>query len=157
MHTPSRLASRRRVRVLALVAALVATPIGHASLGAQAVSSAIVESSAPSLAMASRGARRADAELDAAARRYAAAVRHCYEERGLKEDPMLRGRLRVAMTVLPEGDVRAPAVTATEAHGLGMSAVAACVTDAARSWRFADGAARAERVVLWFDLVPSTA
>ena len=154
MHTA--LPAAPRPRALALLAALVAAPIGHATLGAQATSSFLAASGSPAVAAAG-GGRRADAELDAAARRYAAAVRHCYEERGLKEDPMLRGRLRVALTVLPAGEVRAPAVTATQAHGLGMPADTACVADAARSWRFADGAARAERVVLWFDLTPSAA
>ena len=91
-------------------------------------------------------------QIEDAARRFAPAVRHCYQEEGLKQDPALSGDLRVAMTVAPGGDVRTARVTVTGARGVGMRAVVSCVTAAAGSWHFAPGPFRQERVRLSFRL-----
>jgi hypothetical protein len=97
---------------------------------------------------------RPQAELDAAGQRYAPAIRHCYQEGGLKEDPALRGQLRVGAIVLPAGDVRNPTVNAVRVRGSGMETVVSCVRSMVASWHFNDGAFRAQRVVLLFDLIP---
>lgn len=109
---------------------------------------------AVALAAVEESALRDAAEIDAVGRRYAGVVRTCYQEQGLKGDPTLGGLLRVELTVLPTGVVRAAAATATRVRGIGMPAVSACVTKAARAWRFSDGAPRIERVVLEYDLKP---
>ncbi|MFL5563165.1 MAG: hypothetical protein ACJ79K_16995 [Gemmatimonadaceae bacterium] len=103
-----------------------------------------------------RAQARAQAELDAAGQRYAPAIRHCYQEGGLKENPALRGQLRVAVMVLPAGSVRHPTVSASKVHGSGMENVVECVQALAGSWHFNNGAFRAQRVVLLFDLIPLT-
>jgi hypothetical protein len=101
-------------------------PTGRAELRAQDSSGASAASPRHSPSATNALARPEPTEIDATGRRYAGAVRNCYEQEGLMHDPMLRGLLRVALTVLPAGEVRATRVTA----------------------------ARAERVVLWCDLVP---
>jgi len=100
------------------------------------------------------GPSRQQAEVDAVGQRYAPAIRRCYQEGGLKEDPALRGRLRVGALVLAEGSIRNPMVTASQVHGLGMPAVVECVQGLVASWHFNGGAFRAQRIVLLFDLVP---
>lgn len=97
---------------------------------------------------------RDSTELRLVGRRYAGTVRNCYQEQGLKGDPMLRGMLRVELTVLPTGAVQEAAVTAADVSGAGMPAVTSCIATAARAWRFSDGAPAAERIVLEYDLVP---
>ena len=105
--------------------------------------------------LAAQAARpRRQSEVEATGERYAPAIRHCYQERGLKEDPMLRGKLRVGALVLPAGSVRNPTVTASEVHGLGMAPVVECVQAVASSWHFDGGAFRTQRVELLFDLAP---
>lgn len=94
------------------------------------------------------------AELDAAGRRYSPAVRHCYQERGLKEDPALRGLLRVGGLVAPAGRLLHPVVTASRVHGLGMESVVSCVRTAVASWHFTEGALPPRRVELLFALAP---
>ena len=127
--------AKMNLLALALASAAASTPL-TAQLAAQA---------APT---------RQQTEVDAAGQRYAPAIRHCYQEGGLKEDPALRGKLRVGARVLPDGTVRNATVTASQVHGLGMAAVVECVQGLAASWHFNSGAFRAQRVVLLFDLVP---
>lgn len=121
---------------------LIALAIGLASASASAPLAA--QSASP----------RETAEVESAGQRYAPAIRHCYQEGGLKADPTLRGQLRVGAVVLPAGTVRNPTVTATRVHGAGMQNVVECVRALASSWHFNNGAFRAQRVVLLFDLVP---
>ena len=141
---PAGLARRRapmrlRVARMFMLAAMLCAMLARCSvLGAQATS-------------------RQASEIDAAGRRYAAAVRQCYQEGGLKQDPSLRGRLRVALTVVPRGDVHSATVTASRVSGVSMPAVVSCVQAAARTWHFREGAFRTERVLLWYDLrAPAT-
>ena len=136
------------------VVALVAAPLANAGLAAQLPSQTLANLARSTVAAARDSSTRDPLEVDAAARRYAATVRHCYQEQGLKADPALSGLLRLEMTVLPAGSVQAATATATRVSGTGMPAVTSCVSTAARAWRFRDGAPRTERVVLEFDLVP---
>ena len=157
------IASHRAVaaRVLALAAALaLGAPCGHA-LGAQTSHAPHAHPAPPATkpardtaAVVADSAIRDSTEVTAVARRHAGVIRNCYQEQGLKADPALRGLLRVELTVLPAGEVQAATATATEVNGTGMPAVTACVSTAARSWRFSDGAPRPERVVLEYDLLP---
>ena len=148
-----------------LAVALAASALPGATLGAQASSSSSASSSAAGAATVARLADSTAAdstvrdqdEVDAAGRRYAGAVRNCYQERGLKGDPSLSGLLRVDLTVLPAGSVQTAVSTATRVQGVGMPAVAECVATAARRWRFTDGAPRPARVILYFDLLPPDA
>jgi hypothetical protein len=144
-------------RAAALVVALAAAPSWSAGLAAQLPSATAVYIAMHAVvppAPARDSSSRDPAELDAVARRYAASVRNCYQEQGLKEDPALSGLLRVEVMVLPTGGVQAAAATATRVSGTGMPAVASCVSTAARAWRFRQGAPRTERVVLEYDLLP---
>ena len=148
---------------LVFAAALAAAPLGSSTLAAQAPPDTAVRLPADTTARPARDslapaitAFRDSTEVDSAARRYAGAVRTCYQEQGLKADPALRGLLRVELTVLPTGGVQGAAATTSGVSGTGMPAVAACIATAARAWRFSDGAPGAERVVLEFSLVPPT-
>lgn len=153
---PSSSHARIGACAVALVAALVAAPAWSAGLAAQLPPATAVKLAMRALAPApaSDASSRDPSEVDAVARRYAASVRNCYQEQGLKEDPALSGLLRVEVTVLPTGGVQAAAATATRVNGTGMPAVTSCVSTAARGWRFRDGAPRTERVVLEYDLLP---
>ena len=147
-HTASRLTAARDRLTL---------PVGLMRAIAVVVTVAAAVTSEPLAAQARQGSQpRAQAELDAAGQRYAPAIRNCYQEGGLKENPALRGKLRVAVTVLPAGHVRNPTVSATQVHGSGMENVVECVQALAGSWHFNNGAFRAQRVVLLFDLIPLT-
>ena len=139
---------------LCLAVALGALPLTLpiARAGAQEQAQTVGDAAEFRLTAPSTARPRDAAEIEAAARRYAPAVRHCYQEEGLKEDPTLSGLLRVSITVDPAGDVRLARVTVTQAQGLGMPAVVSCVTAATASWRFAAGSFRAERVGLSFRL-----
>ena len=141
---------------LALVAALAVAPMWSAGLAAQVRTDTAARATRDTLAAVRDSSFRDSIEVNAVARRYAATVRTCYQEQGLKADPSLRGLLRVELTVLPAGSVHAASTTATEVNGAGMPAVTSCISTAARAWRFSDGAPAAERVVLEFDLLPPT-
>ena len=148
-------------RALTVTLALAAAPLVSAGLAAQAPTrvapKATAKPAAPaadSLTAAPDSSVRDSTEVTTVARRHAGAVRHCYQEQGLKSDPALRGLLHVELTVLPTGEVQAAAATATEVSGDGMPAVTACVSSAARAWRFSADAPRTERVVLEYDLLP---
>jgi hypothetical protein len=160
-HSMRERASRRRrrltyvARLLVVLGGFVLPSGGRGALGAQGPSAPLAGSEQTAPRADRRSASRAPAEIVAAGQRYAAVVHHCYEEAGLKGDPMLKGLLRVAMTVLPGGDVRAATVTARHVSGLGMPDVVACVASAARAWRFGEAASRVERAELWFDLLPT--
>lgn len=148
---PSSSAATRLRAIVPLLAAgallaspLAAQPVGEASARAVRHDSVAVADSAI----------RDSVEVRIVARRHAGTVRHCYQEQGLKGDPMLRGLLRIELTVLPTGAVQEAAVTAADVSGAGMPAVTSCIATAARAWRFSDGAPAAERIVLEYDLVP---
>lgn len=150
-----RRATARGAGTLALVlAALGTVPFAGGRLGAQAPSVVMNESTGASTIGARRATARPDAQIDAAGERYAPAVRSCYREEGLKRDPTLSGRLRVTLTVLPEGGVRAPMVAASLVRGIGMQEVASCIARAAGAWRLEGGDFRPEQVVLSFHLQP---
>lgn len=141
-----------RVHGVLPIACLVALSLPLSAAGAQAPAQVVSDAAefrltAPALTRA-RGAE----EIEAAARRYAPVVRHCYQEEGLKEDPTLSGVLHVTIAVGPEGAVHSARVTVTDAHGLGMRAVVSCVTAATASWHFAAGPFHEERVALSFRL-----
>jgi hypothetical protein len=140
-------------RAFTVAAALAVGHLWSAAPGTPVAAPALADRPRRAIA-AARDSLSRDAELAEAGRRFSAAVRHCYSENGLKEDPTLSGLLRVRLLVLPAGDVREATVTATRVQGLGMPAVTACVATGARAWRFRDGAPRTERVVLVFDLLP---
>ena len=129
----------------------VASPLAGAR--AQAPSGIVGDAAEIRLTVPALVRSRAPEEIEAAARRYAPAVRHCYQEEGLKGDPTLGGILRVSIAVGPGGDVHSPHVTVTQAHGVGMPAVISCVTAATASWHFAAGPFREEHVGLSFKLV----
>ena len=129
---------------------LLALPL---AAGAQAPSAIVGDAAEIRLTVPALARSRAPEEVEAAARRYAPVVRHCYQEEGLKGDPTLSGILRVSIAVGPGGDVHSPKVTVTEAHGVGMPAVVSCVAAATASWHFAAGPFREEHVGLSFRLV----
>lgn len=141
-----------RVHGVLPVACLVALSLPLAAAGAQAPVQVVSDVAEYRLTAPAVTRARDPEEIEAAARRYAPVVRHCYQEEGLKEDPTLSGVLRVSITVGAEGAVRATRVTVMESHGLGMRAVVSCVTAAAASWHFAAGAFHEERVDLSFRL-----
>jgi hypothetical protein len=134
------------------IACLVALSLPAAAAGAQAPAQVVSDAVEYRLTAPAVSRPRDPEEIEAAARRYAPVVRHCYQEEGLKEDPTLSGILRVSVIVGPEGAVHAPRVTVTEAHGLGMRAVVSCVATAAASWHFTAGPFHEERVGLSFRL-----
>ena len=154
----------RTATPIVLAAALVVAPVVRTGLAAQVPAQvaakptrngpapATAPATAPAIALDS--AFRDSTEVTAVARRNAAAVRHCYQEQGLKADPSLRALLRVELVVLPTGIVQAATATATEVTGDGMPAVLACVSTAARTWRFSEDAPRTARAVVEFDLLP---
>lgn len=129
-----------------------ATGLAVATAGAQAPAQVVSDAAEYRLTAPAVSRSRDPGEIEAAARRYAPVVRHCYQEEGLKEDPSLSGILRVSITVGAQGEVLAARVTATDAHGLGMRAVVSCVAAAAASWHFAAGPFHEERVGLSFRL-----
>ena len=135
---------------LCVAGALAALPATTA--GAQATAEVATDAADYRLTAAAAPRPRAPGDIDAAARRFAPAVRHCYQEEGLKEDPALSGVLRVSLTVSPGGAVRTTRVTVEGARGLGMRAVVSCVTAAAGKWHFAPGPFREEQVALSFRL-----
>ena len=141
-----------RVHGILPVAWLVALSLPASTTGAQAPAQVVSDATGYRLTAPAVTRARGPEEIEAAARRYAPVVRHCYQEDGLKEDPTLSGILRVSVMVGPEGEVRGVRVTVTEAHGLGMRAVVSCVTAAAGSWHFAAGPFHEERVGLSFRL-----
>ena len=141
-------------RILAAAVVLALAPIGSVQLLAQAPSSSIATAVRDTQPITPDSSFRDSAEVTDVARRHAGSVKHCYEQQGLKTDPSLRGLLQVELTVLPTGAVQHATATATNVTGTGMAAVAACVSAAAREWRFGDGAAGTERIVLDFDLLP---
>lgn len=136
--------------VLCLAGGLAALPV--ATAGAQAAVEIEGATAGNSLTAPAPSRPRPAGQIEDAARRFAPAVRHCYQEEGLKQDPALSGDLRVSMTVEAGGDVRTARVTVTGARGVGMRAVVSCVTAAAGSWHFAPGPFREERVRLSFRL-----
>ena len=150
----------RTATPIVLAAALVVAPVVRTGLAAQVPAQVAAKptrngpapATAPAIALDS--AFRDSTEVTAVARRNAAAVRHCYQEQGLKADPSLRALLRVELVVLPTGMVQAATATATEVTGDGMPAVLACVSTAARTWRFSEDAPRTARAVVEFDLLP---
>ena len=141
-----------RVHELLPIACLVALSLPASTAGAQAPTQVVSDAAEYRLTAPAVTRARDPEEIEAAARRYAPVVRHCYQEDGLKEDPALSGILRVSLTIGPEGAVHAARVTVTEAHGLGMRSVVSCVTAAAASWHFAAGQFHEERVDLSFRL-----
>lgn len=143
----------RTATPLLLMVALAAWPLAPA-LSAQAPTQVAARPAQDTLAAAPDSAIRDSVEVRAVARRHAGAIRHCYQENGLKADPALRGLLRVELTVRPAGTVEAATATATDVNGTGMPAVTACVATAVRAWRFSEAAPRTERLVLEFDLLP---
>jgi hypothetical protein len=149
---------RLGARACILAVALVVAPLASAGLAAQSARNSSGPNPTQHVASGAidDSPIREDREIDAAGRRYAGVVRNCYQEQGLKGDPTLAALLRLEMTVQPSGVVQAAAATATRVKGVGMPAVSECVSKAARHWRFSDGAPRAERVVLEFDLLPPT-
>ena len=148
----------RTATPLSFMVALVAWPLVHVELAAQAPARVAAKPAPAALAAvpapALDSAVRDSLEVRAVARRHAGAIRHCYQEQGLKSDPSLRGLLRVELVVLTTGVVEAATTTASDVSGTGMPAVTSCVSTAARAWRFSEDAPRLERVVLEFDLVP---
>lgn len=141
-----------RVHGILPIASVVALSMAASTAGAQAPAQVVSDAAEYRLTAPAVTRARDPEEIEAAARRYAPVVRHCYQEDGLKEDPTLSGILRVSVMVGPEGEVRGVRVTVAEAHGLGMRAVVSCVTAAAASWHFAAGPFHEERVGLSFRL-----
>ena len=140
-----------RVHGVLSIAWLVALSL-PAAAGAQAPVQAVSDAAEYRLTAPAVSRARDPGEIEAAARRYAPVVRHCYQEEGLKEDPTLSGILHVSVMVGSEGEVHGARVTVTDAHGLGMRAVVSCVTAATAKWHFAAGAFHEERVALSFRL-----
>lgn len=93
-------------------------------------------------------------ELRRAGARYAPVVRTCYEREGLLQDPALRGRLEIAFTVAPSGEIGDVAVDTLEVRGTGMEQVARCVAEEARHWHFSAGAFAPESILLPYELLP---
>jgi len=81
---------------------------------------------------AAPGVYRSNASLLAVIQRYSAGIQYCYGNE-LKRDPTLRGKLVVAITVAPSGEV-------TEANVVqnttGSQRLAACALSQVRDWRF---------------------
>ncbi len=91
---------------------------------------------------------RSNEALLAVVRRYAPAIQYCYESE-LKNDPGLRGKLVVSLTVAADGRVTDAAVVEDR---LGNPAVADCALAQIRAWRFPaiDGGATTFRVPFLF-------
>ena len=149
---PPRPAASSLARALALAAAFLTAPF--AALPAQAPATTVAKATPPAQPVAVDSTYRDSTEVADVARRYAGTVKNCYEQEGLKLDPTLRGLLQLDLTVLPTGAVQAATATAINVTGAGMPAVATCVAAAAREWRFSEGAAGTERLLLDFDLLP---
>jgi hypothetical protein len=96
---------------------------------------------------------RSPEELRQAGLRYQGAVRACYEQEGLRQDPRLAGSLEVGLTISPQGSVADISIDTMDVRGLGMREVAACVRSAAAHWHFSDGPFRIERSVLAFTFI----
>lgn len=141
------------MRVFRTLSTICFLSLPLAGARAQAPSAVVDGAAAIRLTVPPLARSRAPEEIEAAAQRYAPAVRHCYQEDGLKGDPSLSGILRVSIAVGPAGDVHSPRVTVTNAHGVGMPAVISCVAAATASWHFAAGPFREEHVGLSFRLV----
>ena len=81
---------------------------------------------------ASPGVYRSNASLLAVIQRYSAGIQYCYGNE-LKRDPSIRGKLVVAITVAPSGEV-------TEANVVqnttGSTRLASCALSQIRDWRF---------------------
>jgi hypothetical protein len=100
---------------------------------------------------------RADQEIRESVLRNSADVRRCYEREGLRRDATLRGTMEVELTILPTGSVDSVAVLRADlSSAAGRAEVTACVTSAARHWRFERGPYAVERVVFPFVLRPVT-
>jgi len=73
-----------------------------------------------------------------------AQLRFCYEESGLRVNPVLAGLVTVAITVGPTGSVASASVAKRSWSGPGAAEAESCILRAVRGWRFpASGAAAA--------------
>src|SRR3954468_24172953 len=90
---------------------------------------------------------RADQEIRESVLRNSTDVRRCYEREGLRRDASLRGTMEVELTILPTGAVDSVIVRSVELSSpAGRNEVTACVTSAARHWRFERGPYAVETV-----------
>lgn len=112
-----------------------------------------VLASAPS-AVALADSVRSDGEIREVVLRHAVAVRGCYETEGLRRNSALGGIVEVELRILPNGRVDSVVIVRSDLHGPGDRAVTACITAAARNWRFERGPYAVEAVVLPFVLRP---
>jgi TonB family protein len=98
---------------------------------AQPLDAAMSEDGTPPAGSAP-GVYRTNASLLAVIRRYAAGIQYCYDSE-LKRDPLLRGKLVVAITVAPSGAVTEARVVQ---NTVGSAALTACALAQIKDWRF---------------------
>lgn len=109
---------------------------------------------APAPATSPTDSLRSDGEVRATVLRHAADVRRCYQDEGLRRNPVLTGHLELELTILPTGRVDSVAVSATSLSGDGVKEVTACLARTARQWRFERGPFAVEQVVFPFVFAP---
>ena len=114
-------------------------------------------SASPAAPSASADSIRTDAAIRAAALRSAPDVRKCYENEGLRRNPLLTGSVDVFLTILPTGAVSKVDVKATGLDGAGGAEVSRCVQTVARNWKFDRGPYVVETVILPFNLLREAA
>lgn len=114
---------------------------------------ALTLGSAPRAAIAADSARP-DGEVQEIVLRHADDVRKCYQSEGLRRDPAMRVMLELELTILPTGRVDSAAVSTPDVKGPGVAEVAACISTAARNWRFERGPYAADTFVFPLRLLP---
>lgn len=75
-------------------------------------------------------------ELGTIARGREAQLRFCFDEYGRRVNPLLAGKIAVAVTLAPAGTVTAVRVTSRSWTGKGATEVEDCICSRIRTWKF---------------------